>query len=824
VLTQGEHGWEWDDAAIRWHSDRTDVVAVLTSRIASLPEPASSVISVMACLGGEVELGLLDAASGLESVAVREALVAPLEEGLLIWSSGGTTLSAGTTETVRFRHDRVHQAAYDGLERDRREALHLAIARRLTALPEYAAKAAEQYLPVAACVPEEHERRQVVALFQRAAAAASFSSIHTAAEYMLAAAVALIEPLATEADAMLFAALRTSWHQALCCLGRQHDADTVYAALQAAGVDPLLLVAPTRLQISGLANRGRHAEALALGFDLLERLGLKLPETVTQAETDRRMNALRAWIAGNLDADSRRPELEDPHIRAAAYLISVMMVSALYSNADTHTQLILEGQRLWEEHGPCGALAGVLSSAAIVTIHLHQDYRTGYRVIRHVLAVAEARHYEPATSQVRHLLSRTGLHWFDDLEPVAEHARRARLGLLRGGELHVASFTYCTTLTVLLETAPVLDHCEAEAGVAVAYGMRTGNHQAAPTFTIFRQVPRAMRGQTASPGGFSDDVFDEARHLASLGANGKAAAYFHTYRALTAALFDDGEALIHHAAAAMLLRPELDGLYPIALAYMLQGLALVRQLRYETAPEQAAVRSEFDGCRMWLAQRAADAPGNFLHLLHLLDAELAWASGDYWAALRAFDAGITLAHRVQRPWHQALLTERAALLHLEQGISNSGQPLMVAAYGLYKAWGADAKLRQIEGRYGAALAAPRRVELRRNDEPRGSSSGLTSDTIDLLGILRASQALSSETVLDCLYARVNETLGALTGATIVRLILCDQESGAWYLPSVTGASGTDVISLKEAGRQRLLPLSESASNLMPNEPAYGPGA
>jgi diguanylate cyclase (GGDEF)-like protein len=162
---------------------------------------------------------------------------------------------------------------------------------------------------------------------------------------------------------------------------------------------------------------------------------------------------------------------------------------------------------------------------------------------------------------------------------------------------------------------------------------------------------------------------------------------------------------------------------------------------------------------------------------------------------------------VQRPWHRALLTERAALLHLEQGLISSGQQLMTAAYGQYKAWGAEAKLLQIQERYGAALATPPRIEPGRNDQPRGSSSGLTSDTIDLLGILQASQALSSETVLDRLHARVNETLSALTGATNVRIVLCDQDSARWYLPPISGANATDVMSVEEAGRQRLLPLS-----------------
>jgi len=159
---------------------------------------------------------------------------------------------------------------------------------------------------------------------------------------------------------------------------------------------------------------------------------------------------------------------------------------------------------------------------------------------------------------------------------------------------------------------------------------RIENCWSAATYIVFRQLLRALRGQTESPGSFSDATFDEARHLATLGANRGAEAYLHTYSALTAALFDDGASLIHHAAAAMDLRGHLDGFYPIALAYVLQGLVVARRLRDAAASVQAALGTEFDTCRMWLAQRTADAPGNYLHLVHLFDAEIAWASGDYW--------------------------------------------------------------------------------------------------------------------------------------------------------------------------------------------------
>ena len=53
--------------------------------------------------------------------------------------------------------------------------------------------------------------------------------------------------------------------------------------------------------------------------------------------------------------------------------------------------------------------------------------------------------------------------------------------------------------------------------------------------------------------------------------------------------------------------------------------------------------------------------------------------------------------------------------------------------------------------------------------------------MDLLGILAASQALSSETSIERLHARVAEVLGAMTGATGVQLLLWSDERQDWLL-------------------------------------------
>ena len=109
--------------------------------------------------------------------------------------------------------------------------------------------------------------------------------------------------------------------------------------------------------------------------------------------------------------------------------------------------------------------------------------------------------------------------------------------------------------------------------------------------------------------------------------------------------------------------------------------------------------SELDEVTRWLAARAADAPDNFLHLLRLLEAERAWAVGDFRAAALAFDAARREVARRQRPWHRALIAERAARFHLAHGLDHAGYELLAQARQQYPAWGATAKVAQLDWAY-----------------------------------------------------------------------------------------------------------------------------
>ena len=198
LLAATAAGWRWDEAAVRAHLGRSGVASLLAARAAALPEKSRRMAEAMACLGGRAELSLLQAATGEPAGAVDQALAPALEEGLLV-------AEPGARPAVRFRHDRIREAILGGLDPERRRALQLALARRLAAVPELFAVAAEQYLPVVDGVADAAERRQVAGLLRRAAGQATLIGDYALVHALLTAALAAVDP----SDAATLAEVRT---------------------------------------------------------------------------------------------------------------------------------------------------------------------------------------------------------------------------------------------------------------------------------------------------------------------------------------------------------------------------------------------------------------------------------------------------------------------------------------------------------------------------------------------------------------------------------------------------------------------------------------
>jgi diguanylate cyclase (GGDEF)-like protein len=807
ILRCDEQGWRWDAAALRGHVGSGDVVEVLTARIDRLPPATGGLLTVMACLGGEVELPVLAVAAGRPEPDaagrpepdVEAHLLPALEDGLLVMSRADRTL--------RFRHDRIQQAAFArGAVR-----LRLPVARRLAAVPALAGAAAEQYLAAGAALPDAAERARVVALYREAAAAARLSSNQALRERYLRAARTIVDP----ADTGTLAQLAAEHHAVLYALGRLDEADEAYRWLVEHRTDPLANCDSVCAQAASLTIRQRPHEAVELGLAALRSLGLEMPGPERlSVEIDEGVDRVYRWVAeSSLERELRRPELADPVLTAQAKIINRLIPPAFFSEQiPVMAWMIGRAVGMWAEHGPSSSLVGPLAHIGFLAIPMRADHAIGNQAVGRVLAVAEAHGYEPDTSQCRFLFALSSGHWFQPLEQGLRQARIAREGLIRAGDPLNAVFTSYVSVPGALDCTPTLETFRTIVDRALAFASRTGNDHIVAALLPHRQLIRAVRGQTRSLTSLDDDDFTHTTHLADVALNPTAAGYYHVTRGVLGLITDDLALVADASAAALALDPYLEAAYVKVLSVLLHGVSLAEQVRALPAGDRRRTPlAELDRQCAWMSARAAQMPDNATHLAHLLDAERAWAAGDLPAAIAGFDAARDTVARVERPWHRAVIAGRAAHFYARHGADLLALHLRDECRRTLDRWGATGAAAHLSaGCPPLADTAPAQVLA---GSPAGPATFAGHDTrhsmqlpgqaLDLLAVVRAGQVLSGETDLARLRERVGDVLGALSGADRVQMAVRDETTSEWLLPDPDGTP----ISLAQAGARGLVPLA-----------------
>ena len=507
VLTLGQQGWCWEPGQIRRYVGSGDVLDLLQARIAALPAPCSALLATLACLGSQVPLSQLALTATGETAVIEQDLTPALEDGLLVMvrDPGG--------DLVRFRHDRVQQAAYAAMDADQRVELHLVVARRLADHPECAGAAAQQYLCAVGSIDDPGECRRVATLFHQAAVGMRLTDAATA-ERLLGAGIDLLGRTETSDIADLLLALVTERHRMLYGLGRLDDADVAYAEIERRCVDPVDLLPPTTLQVASLDNRQRHTEAVALGVDLLSRIGITTGAD-SEAELAEQREAVCAWATGlDLDRDLHRATTGEARVQQTAALIGQTIPPAYMAGGGPNSwpSLMLTAQRLWDAEGPCPQLLACLSLLPTIIIAVRGDRRLARSVGWHLLAVGDAHGFEPQVSCARAQFAALIQPWFEPVRRCVENIDLAREQLIQGGQLQPVGNSYLISCDYGFQLSRALDVADEIVSTGLAFALRTGNATTAGGITNHRQAIRALRGETV-PGTFDDSEFSEVTHL-----------------------------------------------------------------------------------------------------------------------------------------------------------------------------------------------------------------------------------------------------------------------------------------------------------------------
>jgi len=755
--------WELDRVHAKRYTD--NVVDLMVGKLARLPAETQAALQQLACLGNAAEVAMLSVVLGKSNEAVRSALWPALRMELVEHLDG----------SYRFIHDRVQEAAYSLIPERLRAEAHLRIGRLLAAHtpPEKREEAifeiVSQLNRGAALIASPDEREQLAELNLLAGQRAKATTAYASALAYLSAGAALLpeDPWARRRDL----AFALELHRAECefLTFALAEAEQRLASLSSRAVNAVERATVACLRIDLYTALDQSSRAIAVGLDYLRHLGIDWSPHPTQEEARREYERIWSQLGSRaIESLIELPLMSDPASLATMDVLTKIGAPAVYTDANLVALVACRAVNLSLERGNCDASCSAYVWLSMVAGPCFGDYRgvvycfgqLGYDLVeRRGLTRFQARVYMEFAYAV--------LPWTKHVSASRDLLRRAFEAAIKVGDLTYAAYCGDQLNTNILAAGDSLAEAEREAerGLAFAQKMRFGLviDLIAPQLGLIR----TLRGLTPTFGRFDDEQFDEARIERRFSGNPDLAfaECWYWIRKLQA-LFLAGNhagALAASSRAQRVLWTSVSQL-ETAEYHFYGALSHAASCDSAAAGERQqhldAVAAHHRQLQVW----AGNCPDNFANRAALVGAEMARLDARDVDAMRLYEEAIRSA-RASRFIHQeALANELAARFYAARGFGKIARVyLQDARYG-YLRWGAEGKVRQLDEMYPYL----------REKEPAPaptSTIGAPVEHLDLATVIKVSQAVSGEIVLETLIDTLMRTAIEQAGAERGLLIL-----------------------------------------------------
>ena len=206
---------------------------------------------------------------------------------------------------------------------------------------------------------------------------------------------------------------------------------------------------------------------------------------------------------------------------------------------------------------------------------------------------------------------------------------------------------------------------------------------------------------------------------------------------------------------------------------------------HHEGPHREHVRQTFEAHLAQLRHWQEKNHENFDHRVALVEAEWARLNGRFEEALDGYERAIVAAQDNGFTQHEAMANELSARLHLELGRSRAAMGYLLEAHLQYGRWGAQRKVELLEREFPRVLG--------RRNTPRGgwnqvsTSTTVELDQLDLVTVMKVSQAISGELNMGRLLERLLGLCMENAGATRAALIL--HRDGQFRMEGVARVGG-----------------------------------
>jgi PAS domain S-box-containing protein len=756
--------WCWDLNRIQAKAHTDNVVDLMVSKLTRLRPETQCALQQLACLGNIAEIPTLSIVLGRQEQQVHTAL----------WEAVRQELIEHPTGAYRFVHDRVQEAAYSLIADEHRAGLHLRIGRKLLAhtppekRDETIFDIVNQLNRAAALIKAPEGRVELAELNLTAGLRARTSAAYASALNYMSAGAALLPADCWEHQHQLAFSLELHLAECEFVTGAVTQAERRLSDLaeRSANVSEQGFVA--RLQVDAYMALSQRDRAVSVGLDYLRRLGISWSVHPDADDVRRQYEKVWSRIGDRTIEDLfDLPLMTDAVALATLDLLTALMPPAFYTDANLRSLVVLKAVELSLEWGHSEASCVHYVMFGAIVGSLFGDYQAGARFSNVGIRLVERR----GLSRFR---ARTYLNYGNLVLTWTEHHRRAREAFRlafevanASGEITFAAFS-CSSLNAnFLAAGDPLSESQREAEYGLRFAQKANFALLVDIVRPQIGLIRMLRGLTQRFGSFDDAQFDERAFERRLSADPAFAVPESWYwiRKLQALFFSGDYALaIEAASKARRLRwspPQLfetaEYEFYAALSHGACWSAATGDERDQHVEAMLAHHSQLDA---W----AQNCLQNFADRSALIGAEIARIQGWELEAERLYENAIRLARESGFIHNEAIAYELASRFYAARGLEEFGRVYLRHARDNYACWGADGKVRQLENTFA-------HLRKERSESGTISTIGASVEQLDFATVVKVSEAVSGEMVLDKLIDALMRTAMEQAGAERALLIL-----------------------------------------------------
>lgn len=781
--------WQWDVGDIKAQNITDNVVELMAERMQKLERETQEALKLAACLGNQFDLHTLaivrEQSPGESATtlwpAMVEGLLIPLGETSPSMDFAVQGASDDVTVEYKFAHDRVQQAAYSLISHAAKPVTHWNVGRLLL-----------QNMPIEEqernifdivnhlnegrdLVQQLAERETLAALNLKAGKKAKAAAAYASAFGYLQTGTELLPEDAWERQYDLVLALYIEAAEAAYLSGNFLRMEQLTSIILQRSRTLLDKVSAYEVMLHAYSAQNNLVEGMKIGLRVLALLSVPLADEPSQADIVRSLEETQHILAGSRVGELLYlPVMRDPHAVATMRMLSSVLHLSYVAFPKLFPLVVFRMVNLSATHGNIPLSAQAYAAYGFILCGAGGDIETGYQFGDLALNLVERFNARELKASVLYIVNAFVRHWKEHIKETLPSFQEGYQIGLETGDLNFATFNtqgYGFQAFWMGAELAGLERKMAKYNDAVRQ-LKQGH--VLNLNALYRQVFLNLQGQADNPCQLIGESYNEEKVLPlRLQAHDEnTICHIHITKLVLCYLFQEFRQAVSYAAIAEKYLDSLVGTAAIPGFHFYDSLARLAVFPNVEEAEQIIILARVAAHQEKMKTWARHAPMNFLHKFHLVEAERARVLGADREARESYDQAIDLAREHGYVNEEALANELAAKFYLARRQTRLTQYYLREAHYAYARWGATAKVNALEAHYPKFLppSAPD-FSLSMASTVSTNASQRLSTTFDFTSVLKASQAISREIVLDrllmALMGIVIENAGAQRGILLL---------------------------------------------------------